>query len=111
MGRCGLGIERLVIAGRMQVATLGGYFSSIRTELILAGVLGRSLAPVGWVAILSTTSKPVVTLPKAVYWWSRWGESACMMKNWEPAELGSLVRAAERTPRVCLRSLNSALSL
>ena len=34
-----------------------------------------------------------------------------MMKNWQPAELGSLVRAMERTPRACLRGLNSALSV
>src|SRR4051812_40552537 len=86
-------------------------FSSILMLLIETGLSGRSFSPLGAVAILSTVSIPSMTLPKAVYWLSRWGESPCMMKNWLPAELGSWVRAAESTPRAWWVLLNSCLSL
>ena len=56
-------------------------------------------------AILSTTPIPSTTCPKAAYWASKWGESSCIMKNCEEAESGSLVRAIDKTPLLCFRSL------
>lgn len=41
------------------------------TVFILTGVLGLSFQSVGTDAILSTTSMPATTLPKAAYWPSR----------------------------------------
>ena len=51
-----------------------------------------------------TAEQPEVTLPKAAYCPSRCLASWCMMKNWEPAELGEEERAMLRTPRLCFRS-------
>ena len=42
---------------------------------ILTGVVGLSFQSVRTAAILSTTSMPATTLPKAAYWPSRWGAS------------------------------------
>ena len=43
-------------------------------------------------------------LAEPAYCLSRCGASMCMMKNWLPAEFGSMARAMDSTPRVCLRS-------
>src|SRR5688572_5217416 len=67
-------------AGRARV-----YFSSIVIFLIFTGLVGRSLAPVGAVTILSTTSSPLLSFPKTVYLPSRLGYLSCMTKNWLPA--------------------------
>ena len=58
-------------------------------------------------AMASTTSMPSYTSPKAEYAPSSDGAAPCMMKNCDPAELGSDDRAIDRTPRRCLLSENS----
>ena len=70
---------------------------------------GLSRPSRGAVTILSATSMPRTTRPKAVYWRSRKPESATQMKNCEPALFGSCERAIDTTPRLCGVSLNSAL--
>ena len=74
-------------------------------------LFGRSGGCVGVVAIFSSTSSPFVNFPKAVYLPSRKLGLPWQMKNWLPAESGSLERAIEMTPRSWWRSLNSALIL
>ena len=49
----------------------------------------------------STCSMPDATLPHTVYCLSRNFASPKQMKNWLLAELGSLERAIEHTPRTC----------
>ena len=78
-------------------------------RLMWTGVFGRSFAPRGAAAILSATSIPEITSPKAEYWPSRKFESLTTMKNCEEAELGSDERAMDTIPRLCGVSLNSAL--
>src|SRR6266536_1115084 len=80
-----------------------------RTFLMWIGWFGRSLAPRGAAAILSATSMPETTSPKAEYWLSRKVESFTTMKNCEDAELGSCERAIETMPLLCEMSLSSAL--
>src|SRR5262249_50575961 len=53
--------------------------------LIRTGVVGRSLAPRGTAAILSATSIPETTSPKAEYWLSKKFESFTTMKNCDEA--------------------------
>src|SRR5580698_5610290 len=65
--------------------------------------------PTGVLAIFFKTSSPLINRPKAVYWRSRNEASPSQIKNWEPAEFGSELRAMERTPDWCEWSLNSAL--
>ncbi len=84
----------------------------LSTAMRSVGLLrSRPLDTTGVSPILSSTSSPLMTWPKAVYFPSRNGAASRQIKNWEPAESGSLLRAMERTPRSCLRSLNSALIL
>src|SRR5882672_1028808 len=79
---------------------------------IVCGSLGLSAPLRGTAAILSTVSMPLTTSPNALYCPSRPVFLPCMMKNLHEAELGSLVRAIESTPRTwCLSLLNSACSL
>ena len=65
----------------------------------------------GAAAILSATSMPETTSPKAEYWLSRKLESFTTMKNCEEAEFGSAARAMDTMPRLWGVSLNSALTL
>ncbi len=79
-------------------------------RLIFTGVFGRSPLSVATWPIFLTTSRLLASavLPKAEYCRSRCGTRSRQMKNCEPAELGSLVRAIESTPGSCGLSLNSA---
>ena len=63
---------------------------------------------VGTLPIFFRTSSPAISFPNAVYFPSRNVASPRQMKNCEPAELGSLLRAIEMTPTTCLLVLNSA---
>src|SRR2546425_207714 len=56
----------------------------------------------------STVSRPRTTSPNTVYCQSRLPQSSAQMKNWEPALLGSLLRAMDSVPRRWGRLLNSA---
>ena len=75
---------------------------------ILSGFVTAPLF--SWVPalILSTTSIPETTSPKAVYLPSREPASAVVMKNCELAESGSSERAMPRMPRLKWVALNSA---
>ena len=59
------------------------------TVFILTGVVGLSFQSVRTAAILSTTSMPATTLPKAAYWPSRWGASWCMIQGGCPLGNGT----------------------
>lgn len=82
-----------------------------RLELIFTSCFGRSPELVGTLPIFSTTSRLAwsAVLPKTVYWRSRCGTRPRQMKNCEPAEFGSFVRAIERMPASCSLALNSCL--
>src|SRR5439155_18685733 len=86
----------------------GADYSTTRTVISVRS-LGLSRASRGSFTMLSATSIPRTTRPKAVYCRSRKLESFTTMKNWEPALLGSWARAMETTPRLWGTSLNSAL--
>src|SRR5437879_321657 len=91
--------------------TLCYLIESAGTILMLSTLIrfsGRSFGPVLVVAIFSSTSSPLISLPKAVYWRSRNVGSPWQIKNWLPAELGSFERAIESTQRVCDFYFNSA---
>src|ERR1019366_1096957 len=62
-------------------------------------LFGLSWGCVGVVAIFSSTSSPLISLPKAVYFPFRKLGAPWQMKNWLPAESGSFERAIEITPR------------
>lgn len=70
------------------------HYAPIRAETMRPGVRGGS--PLGRE---STASMPLVTFPQTVYFRSRKLASSKQMKNWLFAELGSLDRAIEQTPR------------
>src|SRR5256885_11270950 len=56
-------------------STLFPYTTLFRSILVIdVGLFGRSWALRGALTILSTTSSPLVALPKAVYWRSRKGD-------------------------------------
>src|SRR5215204_872842 len=82
------------------------------TPIRLVGLLRSPPPPavVGVSPMRASTSSPLTSSPKPVYWRSRNFASARQMKNWLPAESGSCDRAIEITPRTCERSLNSALT-
>ena len=46
----------------------------------------------------SRVSSPSTSWPNAVYWLSKKLASPWQMKNWLPAELGSLERAMDKIP-------------
>jgi hypothetical protein len=56
-------------------------FGSILTLMILTGVLSFCSASASAVEILSTTSMPSVTWPKAENWPSSWDWADAQMKN------------------------------
>src|SRR5258706_13170659 len=89
--------------GTRRRPSLDCYFTeSAGTILMLSTpmrLLGRSGGWVGVVAIFSSTSSPLINLPKAVYCLSRNRGVPWQMKNWLPAESGSCERAMDRTPR------------
>src|SRR2546423_3718248 len=85
-----------------------GFASRMTILSIDVGLFGRSLALRGALTILSATSIPFVTLPKAVYWLSSDPASATQMKNCDEALFGSFERAMETTPRAWWMLLNSA---
>ena len=58
--------------------------------------------------IASTTSCPATTSPTTVYWPSRCGAGANMMKNWLLAEFGSIERAMPTVPLSKCSPENSA---
>lgn len=104
-------------AGRNRTAS---YFrllrSTMRTDLTSTRWSGRDISPpadmpTGVLPICSRMSSPRINLPKPVYWPSRKGAGSRQMKNWQPAESGSRLRAMERTPRTWGFWLNSALIL
>src|SRR5206468_7855286 len=72
---------------------------SITTRFV--GLLGSPCAfrSTGVLPIFSSTSSPLINLPKVVYCPSRRRTGARQMKNCEPAESGSGPRAIEITPR------------
>ena len=78
-------------AGRAQPSAL------TRTFAIQSGSLTVPFAPSPRL-IASTTSCPAMTLPTTVYWPSRCGAGANMMKNWLLAEFGSIDRAMPTVP-------------
>src|ERR1700722_4668591 len=96
---------------RQSVDLEASYFSvSItRADLIVTSLTGRSLRSVFTSPILRTTARLASSpaFPKAVYCRSRWVCFPRQMKNCEPAELGSLVRAIDTTPNSCGVVLNS----
>ena len=69
----------------------------IASQVISMRSVGLSRASRGWATILSATSIPFTTSPNTVYWRFRCGASFTTMKNCEPAEFGSLVRAIEKS--------------
>ena len=75
--------------------------STISMELMTCSVTGRSFAPVGVVAMASTTrlDSSSVTLPKMVWLPSSHGVGATVMKNWEP-----LVPRPMRLPALAMAS-------
>ena len=84
--------------------------SITRAVLIDTGFRGRSPLSVGTAPIACTTAKLAASAvrPNAVYLPSKWGVRSRQMKNCEPAELGSFVRAIDSTPGSCFVLLNSA---
>ncbi len=113
MGRWKAGRRRVratppAVSSPLAVLVVGGGAIGCSLARELAGRFGRSLEFFEDATILSTTSIPVTTSPKAVYWLSRNVESFTTMKNCDDAELGSCERAIETIPRLCDVSLNSA---
>src|SRR5262249_55928203 len=71
---------------------------------------GRSCAPVGTLPMARTVAMDSASAvwPKTVYWLSSERCRSRQMKNCDPAELGSLVRAIDSVPGSCGVLLNSA---
>ena len=81
-------------------------------DLMVTSSSGRSEPLVDTAPIASTTLiDSGVACPNTVYCPSRKSWVPRQMKNWEPAELGSLERAIESVPAKCGVLLNSASTL
>src|SRR5213596_1804599 len=97
-------------ASQSEATTTIHYFTefagTIFTLSITTRFVGLLISPelflvTGVPPIFSSTSSPLINLPKVVYCPLSLGTGARQMKNCEPAESGSGPRAIEITPRSC----------